>query len=91
MKVEDTHGLSHQNIKRHNLVLDFFIFIHRILTVMKKVKSKSCKSRKIIPVVSVQSRPVYKTIVPVLVEPTIHDLQDELSRLDSFAYSRYNR
>jgi hypothetical protein len=28
--------------------------------------------------------------LPALIEPTIHDINDELFRLDSFAYSRYN-
>lgn len=30
------------------------------------------------------------TSVPALLEPNIHDIQDELVRMDSFAYSRYN-
>lgn len=29
--------------------------------------------------------------VPVLLEPNIHDIYDELSRMDSFAYSKYNQ
>lgn len=32
-----------------------------------------------------------KAGLPVLLEPNIHDLYDELSRMDSFAYSRYNQ
>lgn len=28
--------------------------------------------------------------VPALLEPNIHDIHDELVRMDSFAYSRYN-
>ena len=31
-----------------------------------------------------------KVCLGVLFEPTIHDLQDELSRLDSYAYASYN-
>lgn len=32
-----------------------------------------------------------KSGLPVLLEPNIHDIYDELSRMDSFAYSRYNK
>lgn len=28
--------------------------------------------------------------IPVMLEPTIHDIHDELARMDSFSYSRYN-
>ena len=28
--------------------------------------------------------------IPALFEPNIHDIRDELVRMDSFAYSRYN-
>ena len=28
--------------------------------------------------------------VPLLLEPNIHDIHDELVRMDSFSYSRYN-
>lgn len=28
--------------------------------------------------------------VPTLLEPNIHDIHDELVRMDSFSYSRYN-
>lgn len=28
--------------------------------------------------------------VPALLEPNIHDIHDELVRMDSFSYSRYN-
>lgn len=28
--------------------------------------------------------------IPVLLEPNIHDIHDELSRMDSFTYSKYN-
>ena len=28
--------------------------------------------------------------VPALLEPNIHDINDELVRMDSYAYSRYN-
>lgn len=31
-----------------------------------------------------------KSGLPVLLEPNIHDIQDELSRMDSFVYSRFN-
>lgn len=30
------------------------------------------------------------TGVPVLLEPNIHDINDELVRMDSFIYSQYN-
>lgn len=41
------------------------------------------------------SKPVKKSVVkdigvPAFIEPTIHDVQDELYRLDSYAYSQYN-
>lgn len=32
-----------------------------------------------------------KSGLPVLLEPNIHDIHDELVRMDSFAYSRYNQ
>jgi hypothetical protein len=28
--------------------------------------------------------------IPMLVEPNMHDMQDELDRMDSYTYSRYN-
>lgn len=28
--------------------------------------------------------------IPALLEPNVHDINDELIRMDSFAYSRYN-
>lgn len=31
-----------------------------------------------------------KSGLPVLLEPNIHDIHDELVRMDSFVYSRYN-
>jgi hypothetical protein len=36
-------------------------------------------------------KPLYRDELPSVIEPTENDLYDELSRLDSFAYSRYNR
>ena len=35
------------------------------------------------------AEPVKKVGIPVWLEPTTYDIQDELARLDSFAYSRY--
>jgi hypothetical protein len=32
-----------------------------------------------------------KSGLPVLLEPNMHDIHDELVRMDSFAYSRYNQ
>jgi hypothetical protein len=36
-----------------------------------------------------KNKPIDNSI-PALLEPNIHDIHDELVRMDSFAYSRYN-
>jgi hypothetical protein len=42
-------------------------------------------------VLEVESNVEEKTVaIPALLEPNIHDLHDELSRLDSYAYAQYN-
>ena len=35
-------------------------------------------------------QPVKMVGLPAMIEPTIHDITDELSMLDSYAYSQYN-
>lgn len=35
-------------------------------------------------------RPVKMVGLPAMIEPTIHDITDELSMLDSYAHSQYN-
>lgn len=56
---------------------------------LKRSHKRSCKRKVSIPVKKFEN--FHKPIVPILVEPTEHDMFDELSRLDSFAYSKYNR
>lgn len=55
---------------------------------------KTSKPKKI-QRVKEANKPVKKHIsedaaIPAFIEPTVHDMYDELYRLDSFAYSRYN-
>ena len=62
---------------------------------MMKNTSKTAKGKrgrpKKVAVLTVPVRKVsHNTGIPAFIEPTIHDLHDELSRLDSFAYSKYN-
>lgn len=65
---------------------------HR-LHISKTMNKKSIKSTKGRPQkVKKESVQSERSIgIPTLFEPTIHDLQDELSRLDSYAYSQHKR
>ena len=53
------------------------------------VKRGRGRPRKDATLNSVDSNKV-QTGIPILLEPNIHDIHDELVRMDSFAYSRYN-
>lgn len=53
------------------------------LTVIKTARSKKAICNK-------DLRKNTKSSLPILLEPNIHDIHDELVRMDSFAYSRYN-
>ncbi len=56
---------------------------------LKTQKRGRGRPRKV--VLEVNSNVEEQTVaIPALLEPNIHDLNDELSRLDSYAYAQYN-
>ena len=57
---------------------------------LKTQKRGRGRPRKV--VLEIESNVEEKTVaIPALLEPNIHDLHDELSRLDSYAYPQYNK
>lgn len=54
------------------------------------VKRGRGRPRKDTTTNSANTKEKIDTGIPVLLEPNIHDIHDELARMDSFAYSRYN-
>lgn len=58
------------------------------------IKTKRGKSKVKVAEVELTKRPLVendeKIGIPAYLEPTEYDLHDELSRLDSFNYSKYN-
>ena len=66
-----------------------------LLPLMKKTSIKTSKRGTNFPKkksIGTEDVPVVpqKTGIPAYLEPTEYDLHDELSRLDSFTYARYN-
>jgi hypothetical protein len=57
---------------------------------IKELVKKTMASRKKKPVVKEKVETEQLVGIPGLVQPTEHDLQDELVRMDSFAYRNYN-
>lgn len=75
--------------------LTFYIMLFNIVRMMNKTSElktqKRGRGRPRKVVLEVESNVEEKTVaIPGLLEPNIHDLNDELSRLDSYAYAQYN-
>lgn len=75
--------------------LTFYIMLFNIVHMMNKTSElktqKRGRGRPRKVVLEVESNVEEKTVaIPALLEPNIHDLHDELSRLDSYAYAQYN-
>jgi len=61
---------------------------------MKKTSNTATKRgrpKKVVAVEATERKPVQKVGVPLWLEPTEHDISDELSRLDSFNYHSSRR
>lgn len=56
---------------------------------VKRGRGRPKKDAVIRPEIEVK-KTVASARLPALLEPNIHDINDELVRMDSFAYSRYN-
>ena len=75
--------------------LTFYIMLFNIFHMMNKTSElktqKRGRGRPRKVVLEVESNVEEQTVaIPGLLEPNIHDLNDELSRLDSYAYAQYN-
>ena len=75
--------------------LTFYIMLFNIVRMMNKTSElktqKRGRGRPRKVVLDVESNVEEQTVaIPGLLEPNIHDLNDELSRLDSYAYAQYN-
>lgn len=75
--------------------LTFYIMLFNIVRMMNKTSElktqKRGRGRPRKVVLEVESNVEEQTVaIPGLLEPNIHDLNDELSRLDSYAYAQYN-
>ena len=75
--------------------LTFYIMFINIVHMMNKTSElktqKRGRGRPRKVVLEVESNVEEQTVaIPGLLEPNIHDLNDELSRLDSYAYAQYN-